>query len=113
MHYKIKNQKSLIRVLRSVFIITTLLIPVRTLAQKSNNDGFRFSDHIDKKQIDVLYNGNLVTSYLYYDSIMKPILFPINTVSGITVTRGFPLEPRAGEQVDHPHHVGMWMTYES
>jgi hypothetical protein len=27
------------------------------------------------------------------------------------VTRGFPLEPRAGERVDHPHHVGLWFNY--
>ena len=27
------------------------------------------------------------------------------------MTRGFPLEPRAGERVDHPHHVGLWFNY--
>jgi hypothetical protein len=29
------------------------------------------------------------------------------------VTRGFPLEPRPGEPTDHPHHVGLWLTYEN
>ena len=27
------------------------------------------------------------------------------------MTRGFPLEPRPGERVDHPHHVGLWFNY--
>ena len=27
------------------------------------------------------------------------------------MTRGFPLDPRAGERVDHPHHVGLWFNY--
>lgn len=82
-------------------------------AQKKKPEGFRFIDHIDKKQIDLTYNGKLLTAYCYYDSAMKPVLYPINTVSGVTVTRGYPLAPRPGERVDHPHHIGMWMNYES
>ena len=27
------------------------------------------------------------------------------------VTRGFPLDPRPGERVDHPHHVGLWFNH--
>ena len=98
--------------LRPIAASIGLLLTVSCLFAQ-NKDGFRFNDHIDKKQIDILYNGRVLTSYCYYDSIMKPVLFPINTVSGITVTRGWPLEPRPGEQVDHPHHLGMWMNYES
>jgi hypothetical protein len=44
---------------------------------------------------------------------MKPVLFPLNTVSGTTVTRGFPIAPRQGDRTDHPHHVGLWLNYES
>jgi hypothetical protein len=28
------------------------------------------------------------------------------------ITRGWPLDPRPGERVDHPHHVGIWLNYE-
>src|SRR5262249_48070489 len=31
--------------------------------------------------------------------------------SGTLVTRGWPFEPRPGERVDHPHHVGLWFDY--
>jgi hypothetical protein len=82
-------------------------------ADAQKRTGFSFSDHIDKKQIDLTYNGKVLTSYVYSDSLMKPILFPVNTISGITVTRGFPMEPRPGERVDHPHHTGLWLNYES
>ena len=27
------------------------------------------------------------------------------------MTRGFPLDPRKGERVDHPHHVGLWLNH--
>jgi hypothetical protein len=67
----------------------------------------------DKKQVAVLYNNKLLTAYCWYDSIKKPFLFPINTLDGVTVTRGFPLAPRDGERTDHPHHVGLWLNYES
>lgn len=93
-----------------LYFVLILAAPV--FAQKAK-DGFRFIDNIDKKQIDVTFNGQLLTAYYYADSVMKPVLFPINTVSGITVTRGFPLAPRPGERVDHPHHIGMWLNYES
>jgi hypothetical protein len=29
------------------------------------------------------------------------------------ITRGYPFIKKAGERVDHPHHVGMWLNYES
>ena len=67
----------------------------------------------EQKQVDILYNGKLMTAYCYYDSIRKPFLFPINTVDGVTVTRGYPLQPRTGDRTDHPHHTGLWMNYES
>lgn len=70
-------------------------------------------DNIETRQINVLYNDQLLTAYYYADSLKKPVLYPINTLSGITVTRGFPIAPREGEPVDHPHHIGLWLNYES
>ena len=75
--------------------------------------GFQIVERKEKKQFDVLFDGKLMTAYCYYDSIRKPFLFPLNTIDGITVTRGYPLQPLTGERTDHPHHVGMWLNYES
>ncbi|MEO6724147.1 MAG: PmoA family protein [Blastocatellia bacterium] len=68
-------------------------------------------DAKDKKQVDVLVEGKLFTSYLYWDDQKKPILYPLRTANGTTVTRGYPLEKVAGERTDHPHHISSWFNY--
>jgi Methane oxygenase PmoA len=62
-------------------------------------------------RIDVLIDGQPFTSYIWPDSVKKPVLYPLRTAKGTLVTRGFPLDPRPGERVDHPHHVGTWFNY--
>lgn len=64
-----------------------------------------------EKKVEVLVNGELFTAYLYPESIAKPVLYPIKSASGNELTRGFPLAPRPGERVDHPHHIGLWFNY--
>ncbi|MGI9542733.1 MAG: PmoA family protein [Cyclobacteriaceae bacterium] len=63
------------------------------------------------KRAEVRIDGDLFTAYIYPKSIAKPVLFPIRTASGRTLTRAFPLESKPGERVDHPHHVGHWLNY--
>jgi Methane oxygenase PmoA len=67
-----------------------------------------------ERRVDVLIGGQFFTSYIYpMESVLKkPVLFPIKTSKGTTITRGYPLEPRANERTDHPHHVGLWLNYE-
>ncbi|MGK7396341.1 MAG: PmoA family protein [Candidatus Cyclobacteriaceae bacterium M3_2C_046] len=67
--------------------------------------------HEDQNKVDVIIDGQLFTSYIYPDTLEKPVLYPIKTASGKSLTRGFPLEPKAGERVDHPHHIGLWFNY--
>ncbi len=96
------------------FCITILLYTSCYFSEgQHTSGGFEIVQHAAKKQIDILYDGKLLTAYCYFDSIKKPFLFPVNTVEGITVTRGYPIKPLAGERTDHPHHTGMWMNYES
>lgn len=63
------------------------------------------------RRVDVLVDGKPFTSYIYPTTLRTPVLFPLRTDKGTLVTRGFPLEPRRGERVDHPHHVGMWLNH--
>lgn len=83
------------------------------LVSFSQSKGFSIVEQKDKKQVDILHNGKLLTAYCYYDSSRKPVLFPVNTVDGITVTRSYPFKMIAGERTDHPHHTGIWLNYES
>ena len=63
--------------------------------------------------IQVLVDGKPFTTFLYQPTKEKPVLFPVQTAKGTIVTRGFPLAPRAGERIDHPHHVGVWFNFGS
>jgi hypothetical protein len=64
-----------------------------------------------ERRVDVLVDGRPFTSYIWPERLAKPILYPIRTARGSLVTRGFPLEPRPGERVDHPHQVGLWFNH--
>ncbi|MEJ7820832.1 MAG: DUF6807 family protein [Chitinophagaceae bacterium] len=95
------------------FIPVLLSLIISLVASAQKNKGFTIAERVDKKQVDILFNNKLLTAYCYYDSGSKPILFPVNTVDGITVTRGYPFKKVAGERTDHPHHTGIWLNYES
>ncbi|HEX4565827.1 MAG TPA: PmoA family protein, partial [Vicinamibacterales bacterium] len=65
------------------------------------------------RRVDVTIDGKPFTSYIWPDTVKKPVLYPIRDAHGTLVTRGWPLDPRPGERVDHPHHVGLWLNYEN
>ena len=68
-------------------------------------------DNQEKQKVDIYIDGEIFTSYIYPANLEKPVLFPVRTANNTVITRGFPLEPREGERVDHPHQVGLWFTY--
>lgn len=78
---------------------------------KTSNGGVRVVANEAARRVDVLIDGQPFTSYIWPDTIKKPVLYPLRTAAGTLVTRGYPLDPRAGERVDHPHHVGLWFNY--
>lgn len=63
------------------------------------------------RRVDVTIDGKPFTSYIYPMTLEKPVLYPLRSARGTTITRGFPLEPRGGERVDHPHHAGLWFNH--
>lgn len=63
------------------------------------------------RRVDITIDGKPFTSYIWPATIKKPVLYPLRTAKGTLVTRGFPLDPRKGERVDHPHHVGLWFNH--
>jgi hypothetical protein len=65
------------------------------------------------KKIDVFIGDKLFTTFLYPDTLEKPVLYPIAAANGTIVTRGFPLNPLPDEPTDHPHHLGLWLNYEN
>jgi hypothetical protein len=64
-----------------------------------------------KRRVDITVDGQPFTSYIWPTSLEKPVLYPIIGTGGVTLSRGYPLEPRDGERVDHPHHAGLWFNF--
>jgi hypothetical protein len=77
------------------------------------------SDHVSvvvdeqARRVDISVDGKPFTSYIWPTTLKKPVLYPLRTASGTVVTRGYPLEQRPGERIDHPHHAGLWLNYEN
>lgn len=76
-----------------------------------DTDRFSFEEHPQNSSIAVLLDGEPYTSYCYSDSLKKPVLYPLRTKGGHFITRGWPVQPRANERTDHPHHIGLWFNY--
>ncbi|PZV87444.1 methane monooxygenase PmoA-like [Algoriphagus aquaeductus] len=80
-------------------------------AQTSSTDQVRLIRKDAEQKVEIRVNGELFTAYYFPGDLAKPVLYPIKSVAGNDLTRGFPLDPRPGERIDHPHHVGHWFNY--
>lgn len=88
----------------SKWMFAVLLFSFPALAQvnfKPQND-----------RIDVIVDGKPFTSFHKGADANKPYLYPLRTVSGKSVTRGFPMETIPGELTDHPHQRSLWIGAE-
>ncbi len=56
----------------------------------------------------MLIDGQFLTAFRFGSEWDKPFLYPLRTASGTVVSRGYPLEPREGEESDHDWHRGIW-----
>jgi hypothetical protein len=106
--------------MRAPILLISLVAPgAVALVVALGSTGTGSSDHIllavnePERRADVSVDGQLFTSYIWPIKLAKPVLYPLRTAKGTIITRGYPLEPRSGERVDHPHHAGMWLNYES
>lgn len=63
------------------------------------------------QKVDVFIGGAFFTSYRFPSGLEKTFLYPVHAPGGAVITRGFPLEPRKGERVDHPHQIGIWFNH--
>jgi hypothetical protein len=78
---------------------------------KAPNKGVQLVADEANRRVDISIDGHSFTSYIWPTTLKKPVLYPIVDADGVTLTRGWPLEPRPGERTDHPHHDGLWFNY--
>ena len=96
----------------ALFLVLTNFIVLTISANAQSSDkGVRVVKNEAARRVDVSVDGQPFTSYVWPEKLKVPVLYPLRTAQGTIVTRGFPLEPRAGERVDHPHHAGLWLNY--
>ncbi len=102
-------------ILITIFFVTSgSLLPKPQKKEKSEMK-IEFVKLESEKRVDIKVDGRLFTSYRWHDpiflNIMKPVLYPVLTSAGTEITRGYPLNPRQGERVDHPHQIGICFDY--
>ena len=82
-----------------------------TLAQ--NSEPVKVVKSTAENKVDIFIGNKPFTTFLYPDTLEKPVLYPVHAANGTVVTRGFPLNPRPGDPTDHPHHIGIWFNFEN
>ena len=82
-----------------------------TAQAKSGGKGVQVTPDEAHQRVDITIDGAPFTSYVWPDTLKKPVLYPLIAPGGIEVSRGYPLAPREGERTDHPHHAGLWFNY--
>ena len=87
------------------------LVPALGAAAQTSGNGVLVVPDEPHRRVDITIDGKAFTSYIWPTSLKKPVLYPLINDEGITVTRGYPIEPRPDERVDHPHHAGLWFNY--
>jgi len=92
-------------------LIWLCLIPLGSHSLAQNPQPLTLEVLEAQQKVEVYCGAELFTAYRYDKDLEKPVLFPVNAPGAIALTRGFPLEPRAKERTDHPHHVGLWFNY--
>lgn len=105
------SEKEFIRARASVVIAFAFCASLIFAASAQRKPRVVIVPRESERRVDVLIDGQPFTSYIWPATLRKPVLYPLRTASGTLVTRGFPLDPRPGERVDHPHHVGLWFNY--
>src|SRR5262245_29108210 len=100
---------------KRVIFLTGVVVAAAVVTQafRPAGGGVTVTPNEPARRVDVTIGGAPFTSYIWPERVKKPVLDPIRSAKGIIVTRGWPLNPRPGERVDHPHHVGLWFNYES
>lgn len=97
--------------LKTALLLPLIAMGTAALAQKT--EMVKVVKVAGKNKVDILVGNKPFTSFLYPDSLEKPVLYPVHAANGTVVTRGFPLNPKPGDPTDHPHHIGIWFNFEN
>lgn len=83
------------------------------LSVKNTDNAPSFAKLTDKKdegQVDIFINEQFFASYNYSEKVVRPFLFPVIGPGGKVVLRT-PAKEGNPENIDHPHHRGIWVAH--
>ena len=90
--------------MRSALLILALSVPLPLHAE------ITFEKEGNNLRVDI--DGELFTEY--HSDKWVPCLYPLMSPDGTHLTRQYPfVKGVAGEENDHPHHIGFWFTHGS
>ena len=99
--------------MKRCWMTAAVLLLALNISLGARKEKVEFKNNVQEKKVEVWVGGKLFTAYIYPDNMEKQSLYPIASASGKLITRGYPLDPRPFERVDHPHHVGLWFNFGS
>lgn len=97
--------------MRNTVSIIVMLVFAASAAVRAQALDISIKQDAAAERVDVIISGSPFTSFCYPKASEKPYLFPVYAPGGAVVTRGYPLAPRKGERIDHPHHTGLWFNH--
>ncbi len=97
--------------MKKLHLIIGVILFSTAILFAAKTEKVEFKNVPQDNKVEVYVGGKYFTSYIYPDNMEKQTLWPIMSASGKTITRGYPLAPRAFERTDHPHHVGLWFNF--
>jgi len=103
------NNKTMKRIAGQLILCCAIMVFSQQVSVQAQR--VSFSEKLSERKVEVMIDSKLICSYFWPENVYKPILYPVYSISGTEITRGFPLRPRAGERNDHIHQVGIWLNY--
>ncbi|MSR65626.1 MAG: hypothetical protein EXS18_07590 [Verrucomicrobiae bacterium] len=64
-----------------------------------------------QETVEVYCGDTPFTRYHFGKQWAKPYFYPVNTPTSVGFTRGFPMDPKEGENNDHIHHKSLWVAH--
>ena len=107
------NNKILYNTGKIIFFV--IIIPALTWGCRSGPQNkvniAEFQIFESYNQIHILKDNRHFATYLFDSALLKPVLYPVYSSSGILIQRQYPFYVIEGESHDHPHHAGLSFTY--
>jgi hypothetical protein len=77
-------------------------------AGETKVDGVKITELEDKVRVEI--NGQLFTEY-NFKNVPRPYFYPVIGLTGVNITRHWPMRDGENEEHDHSHHRSLWFTH--